>query len=78
MGKDDFSAEMVNKLGARIKQLREQKGYSNAEKFAYLHNISRSQYARYEKGEDLRFSSLIRIIRAHEMNIKDFFSEGFD
>lgn len=65
-------------LGERIKALRLQRGYTSYEYFAYEHNISRAQFGRYEKGQDLRFSSLIKIIHAFGITIQEFFSEGFD
>lgn len=68
----------LKKLGNRIKQLRIAKGYSSYEYFAYDHNISRAQFGRYEKGQDLRYSSLLKVIAAFEMSVSDFFSEGFD
>lgn len=46
--------------------------------FAYDHNISRAQFGRYEKGQDLRISSLIKIVNALEITLSEFFSEGFD
>lgn len=70
--------EEIQKLAKRIRQLRIQKGYSSYEYFAYDHNISRAQFGRYEKGEDLRFSSLIRIVNAFDMTLQEFFSEEFD
>lgn len=79
MEESDFSKEEVlKKLGKRIKELRIAKGYSSYEYFAYEHNISRAQYGRYEKGEDLRFSSLSKVITALGITIKDFFAEGFE
>lgn len=75
-------AKKINKdimnLAKRIKSLRMQKGYTNYENFAFDKEIPRAQYGRYEKGEDIRFSSLIKIIRAFEMSPKEFFSEGFE
>ena len=68
----------LKKLGKRIKQLRIDKGYSSYEYFAYDNNISRAQFGRYEKGQDLRFSSLIKVIAAFEMSVSDFFAEGLD
>lgn len=65
-------------LGARIKHLRLAKGYTNSEYFAYEHNIPRAQLGRYERGEDMRFSSLVKIVRAFDMSLEEFFSEGFD
>ena len=65
------------KLGKRIKELRIKKGYTNYEYFAYEHNIPRSQFGRYEKGEDLRYSSLVRVVKAFDMTMEEFFSVGF-
>lgn len=65
----------IEKLAARIKQLRLEQGYTNYEAFAYKHNISRAQYGRYEKGEDLRFSSLMKLIRAFGITPEEFFKE---
>jgi hypothetical protein len=70
-------ADDLQKLGQRIKSLRIQKGYTSYEYFAYDHDISRAQFGRYEKGEDLRFSSLLRVIKAFDMTLTEFFSEGF-
>lgn len=66
------------KLANRIRSLRIQKGYTNYENFAYDHDIPRAQYGRYEKGEDLRFSSLVKLVKAFDMTLAEFFSEGFD
>ena len=68
----------LKKLGERIKELRIKKGYTSYEYFAYEHDISRAQFGRYEKGLDLRYSTLIRVIAAFEMTVSDFFAEGFD
>jgi hypothetical protein len=69
----------LKKLGERIKQLRIAKGYTSYEYFAYEHNLGRAQFGRYERGtEDLRYSSLLKIIKAFDMNLEEFFSEGFD
>lgn len=59
----------LKNLGERIRQIRISKGYTSYEYFAYEHNISRAQFGRYERGEDLRFSTLIKIIEAFDMTI---------
>ena len=74
----DKDNDFIQKLSKRIKQLRINKGYTSYEYFAYDHGISRSQYGRYEKGEDLRVSSLIKLIEAFELTPSDFFKEGFE
>jgi len=70
--------EDIKKLANRIRELRQEKGYSNYESFAYKNNLPRAQYGRYEKGEDLKYSSLLKVIRALGVTPKDFFSEGFE
>ena len=65
------------KLGKRIRELRISKGYSNYENFAFEKELPRAQYGRYEKGEDMRFTSLMKVIRAFDMTPEEFFSEGF-
>ena len=70
--------EGLRKLGERIKELRIKGGYTNYEYFAYENDISRAQYGRYERGEDIRFGTLIKIIKAFDLTIEEFFSEGFD
>lgn len=73
----DFKQEQLQNLANRIKELRIQKGYSSYEYFAYDHNIPRAQYGRYEKGEDLKFSSLLKILKGLDISLKEFFAEGF-
>jgi transcriptional regulator with XRE-family HTH domain len=73
-----FKQEELKKLANRIKSLRIKKGYSNYENFAFENDIARSQYGKYEKGEDLRYSSLMRVIKALGVSVEEFFSEGFD
>ena len=68
----------IKLLANRVKSLRIKKGYTSYEYFAYDNNLSRSQYSRYEKGEDLRFSSLIKVIKAFKITPEEFFSEGFE
>jgi tetrahydromethanopterin S-methyltransferase subunit G len=70
--------DQIKKLAARITELRKKKGFTNYEFFAYENKIGRSQYGRYEKGVDMQFSSIIKLINMHGMSVKDFFSEGFE
>ncbi|MFA6083780.1 XRE family transcriptional regulator [Mucilaginibacter sp.] len=73
-----FSKEAVEKLATRIQSIRKLKGYDNYERFAYDHNIPRAQFGRYEKGQDLQFTSLVKVVKAFDMTLVEFFSEGFD
>ena len=74
---EELTKEYLKKLGNRIKALRIKKGYSSYDFFAYDHHISRAQWGRYENGQDLRFSSLLKVVKAFDMTFSDFFSEGF-
>ena len=75
---DEYTRRQLEQLGKRIKALRKEAGFSNYEQFAFQNEINRSQYNRYENGEDLRFSSLLRVLKALDIPLKDFFAEGFD
>jgi DNA-binding Xre family transcriptional regulator len=64
-------------LAKRIKQLRKERGYSSQEAFAYDNNYTLSYYSRLERGEDIRFTSLVRVCNALNVDLKTFFSQGF-
>ncbi len=68
----------LKKFAERLKDLRKKKGYTNMDIFAYEHGFGRAQYGRYENGQDLRYTTIIRLANCFEMSIKEFFSEGFD
>lgn len=68
----------LKQLGERIKELRIKNGYKNYEYFAYENNIGRSQYGKYETGVNIRFDTLVKIIKIHGITIKEFFAEGFE
>ena len=70
--------ELLKKLGARIKDLRVQQGFSNYEHFAYENNISRTQYGKYEVGENMKFLTLVRILKSLDVSLSEFFSDGFE
>ena len=67
----------LQKLAKRIKTLRTDLGYTNYEHFAFDHFIARTQYARYEQGEDLRFTSLVKLVHSFGITLSQFF-EGFE
>jgi transcriptional regulator with XRE-family HTH domain len=44
-----------------------------------MREINRVQYGRYERGEEnFRMSTLIKILKAFDITVEAFFSEGFD
>ena len=65
-------------LGKRITQLRKAKGYNSQETFAYDNDYTLSYYSRVERGEDIRFTSLVKVCRALGIELEDFFSKGFE
>ena len=75
---DKYTDKQLANLGKRIKKIRKEAGFTNYEQFAFTHGINRSQYGRYENGEDLRFSSLLKVLKALDISLEDFFKEGFD
>jgi len=64
-------------LAERIKQLRKERGYSSQETFAYDNDYTLSYYSRLERGEDIRFTSLIKVCKALDVDLRTFFSTGF-
>lgn len=69
--------KQLKKLGERIQELRKEKGYTNYESFAFEKGIPRAQFGRYENGQDLRFSSLSKVLKALDVTFEEFF-EGFE
>lgn len=63
----------IQLLAERIKQLRQEKGYTSQETFAYDNGYTLSYYSRLERGEDIRFSSLIKVCTALEVTLEEFF-----
>ena len=68
----------LEKLGKRLRELRLKKGYTSLEIFAYEHGFGRAQYGRYELGQDLQFTTLVRLVNCFEMSLEEFFVQGFD
>jgi transcriptional regulator with XRE-family HTH domain len=74
----DEQQRIIKKIGERLKALRVAKGHSSYEIFAFENNIDRSQYGKYERGADMRISSLVKILAALDISVEEFFSEGFE
>lgn len=76
---DDAKLEQEYKrLGERIRAIRVALGYSSSERFANEKGLSRAQYAKYEKGKNLQYANLLKVTKALDISLKDFFAEGFD
>lgn len=75
---DQYTTQQLKNLGNRLRELRIERGFTNYEQFAFEHNLPRAQYGRYEQGQDLRFSSLVKVLNALNISLEDFFKEGFE
>ncbi|WP_291147058.1 helix-turn-helix domain-containing protein [Flavobacterium sp. UBA7680] len=67
----------LKKIGERLKYFRKKAGYTNSEYFAYENNISRPQYGKYEAGANIQLNTLIKILKAMNVTLEDFF-KGFN
>ncbi|WP_335973260.1 helix-turn-helix transcriptional regulator [Gaetbulibacter jejuensis] len=76
--KDEHINRQLENLGNRLRAMRIAKGYTNYEQFAFEHDIPRAQYGRYENGQDLRFSSLLKVLKAMNVSLEEFFKDGFE
>ena len=69
----------VKKIGLRLKQIRKERGFNNSDEFAYEFQLNRSQYGKYEAGsEDLRISSLIKILDKLKISLGNFFNQDYE
>ena len=69
----------IKRIGIRLKKIRKDLGFSNSDKFANNYDLDRAQYGKYESGsQDLRISSLLKILEKINMKISDFFNEEYD
>lgn len=66
--------EIVEKIGAKIIQLRKEKGLSQ-ERFANSFGIDRAQLGRIERGTDMKISSLVRVLDALDISAAEFFKD---
>ncbi len=58
-----------------IRNRRIELGYTSGEKFAFHHKLNRSVYQRWENGEDLNLTSLIRLLDILKMSGKTLFEK---
>ena len=76
--KDKYTEKQLTNLGNKLRELRIERGFTNYEQFAFEHNLPRAQYGRYEQGQDLRFSSLLKVLKAFDISLEEFFKKGFE
>ena len=69
----------IRKIGLRLRSIRKSLGFGNSDKFAHKYELDRAQYGKYESGsQDLRITSLIKILDKIGYKLSDFFNEEYD
>jgi transcriptional regulator with XRE-family HTH domain len=69
----ELQIEQLTNVGNKLRKLRITNGYTNYENFAYENGLNRANYGRYEKGANLRLSTLISILECHNLTLEEFF-----
>ena len=75
---EELTQRHIQNIGKRMQELRKKKGFKNYEIFAYENDLPRAQYGRYERGQDLKVSSLLKVLKGFDITLKEFFSDGFE
>lgn len=70
----------IEALGKTIREFRKRvKEYGDSgEAFALAHHFARAQWNRYENGQDIRFSTLLRILEALDVSAEEFWAAWRD
>ena len=72
---EEVVSNLLKRIGAKLTELRKQKGYTSHEDFAFDHDIPRVQYWRIEKGQtNITMKSLVKILAIHKVTVEEFFN----
>jgi len=63
----------LKQLGKVLRELRIRKGYTSAENFSFDHNFNRTNYWRWEKGQNMTLKNVFKICEIHQIQISEFF-----
>ena len=67
-------AQLQQRIGKGIRELRESKEIKNYEKFAIQNGFSRSHYWKIEQGEvNLTLKTLSRVLNSLDVTVEEFF-----
>lgn len=75
MAKSDYTTVTLKKIGAKLKRLRQEAGYSSYESFAMENELSNRYYWGAEKGQNLSLLYLMKILQIHKITIEEFFMD---
>lgn len=62
-------------IGNRVRSLRKANTNLSAEDFANEKGFDRVQYSRIENGANITMKTLLKVVDAHNMTLKEFFSD---
>jgi len=74
---ENLKSPELEAIGARLKELRKAKEYSNYEHIAFDLGMSRSAYWRLETGVNFQLKTLIKICSLLDVTLEEFF-KGID
>jgi transcriptional regulator with XRE-family HTH domain len=63
----------LKKIGARLREVRRKKGHSSYEYFAYEYDLNKVTVGKAEKGENIKLSTLLKIMEILEISPEEFF-----
>lgn len=63
------STPLLTAFGDRLKELRVKAGFTSQEAFAYEHGFGRIQYNKWERGADIKLSSVERLAEAFGITV---------
>lgn len=64
----------LSQIGNRVRALRKANTSLSAEDFANENGFDRVQYSRIENGANITMKTLLKVVDAHNITLKDFFS----
>lgn len=67
---------LPKKIGAKLKKLRIEKGYTSQDKFAWTNDIDRTHYSKLERGEiNPQINTLKKVLDALGVSLGEFFKD---
>lgn len=69
---NEIEVDQLKKIGAALKELRLDKGYTNYEYLAHDLGMSRSHYGKYEHGKNMTLLTLFKILNFHKITLDEF------
>jgi transcriptional regulator with XRE-family HTH domain len=74
MKSEKVFTEFLLEVGAKLTELREEKGYHTIKEFVTKFDLPEIQYWRIEKGKaNITIKSLVNILAIHKLSPRDFF-----